>query len=340
LIIFSADRGRRDLADLYDLSAGSLAKRVRRRAPSDRAAHHRDVAAALKAGILDLFWDTERLAFYDFNMTANARNAQLTAAHWYPLWANIIPEEIQSSEDKAFGAFASLNFFLRRYNGTYPATFVNTGLQWGKAYSPRQKPFTEPTPLIDFPNSWPQHIYLALEALANLQESGLGYGDLPTSNNSFILIPTNQLGVTEEQLPPQTLGGNHTAPPGLDVNTVNGTVTHGGIRVEGEGWTSQLQRELANRYIASVYCNWYATGGSLPGLLPRLPDTTLNITHSIGQNGHLFEKFSAVDIAASGSGGEYVTQTGFGWTNGIALWVGAKFKDVLVQPDCPPITGN
>ena len=313
---------------------------MRRRAPSDRAAHHRDVAATLKAGILDLFWDAERLAFYDFNMTANARNAQLTAAHWYPLWANIIPDEIQSDEDKAFGAFASLNFALRRYNGTYPATFVYTGLQWGKVYRFSPKPITEQTLFIDFPNSWPQHMYFALEALANLQATGSGYGDLPTSNNSFTLIPTNQLGLTEGQLPPQTLGGNRTAPPGLDVNTVNGTVTNGGIKIEGEGWASQLQRELANRYIAGVYCNWYATGGSLPGLLPRLPDTTLNITHSIGQNGQLFEKLSTLNVAASGSGGEYITQTGFGWTNGVALWVGANFKDVLVQPDCPPITGN
>jgi alpha,alpha-trehalase len=79
-----------------------------------------------------LFWDAERLGFYDFNLTANARSAQLTAAHWYPLWANIIPDEVKSDKDKAFGAFASLNFALRRYNGTYPATFVETGLQWGK----------------------------------------------------------------------------------------------------------------------------------------------------------------------------------------------------------------
>jgi len=132
---FLADQSRLDLADLYDLSAGNLAKRVRRQAPSDRAAYHREVAATLKAGILDLFWDEERLAFYDFNLTANARNTQLTAAHWYPLWANIIPDEIQSSKDKAFGAFASLNFAMRRYNGTYPATFLETGLQWGKAHS-------------------------------------------------------------------------------------------------------------------------------------------------------------------------------------------------------------
>ena len=130
-----ADQSRLDLANLYDLSAGNLTKREYRQAPSDRAAYHREVAATLKAGILDLFWDAERLAFYDFNLTSNTRNAQFTAAHWYPLWANIIPDEIQSSKEKAFGAFASLNFSLRRYNGTYPATFLETGLQWGKVYS-------------------------------------------------------------------------------------------------------------------------------------------------------------------------------------------------------------
>lgn len=193
---------------------------------------------------------------------------------------------------------------------------------------------------VDFPNSWPPHIYFILEALANLdlQAPDVTDGDLPTSNNSFTLIPTNQLGVTEEQLPLQTLGGNRTAPRGSDINAVDGTVANGGNKTDGEGWAAQLQREVANRYITSVYCSWYATGGSLPGLLPRLPDATLNLTHSLGQTGNLFEKFSALDSDSSGRGGEYVVQAGFGWTNGVALWVGAKYKDVLVKPNCPPIT--
>ncbi len=39
---------------------------------------------------------------------------------------------------------------LRRYNGTYPTTFVESGLQW------------------DAPNAWPPHQYIALEALRAL----------------------------------------------------------------------------------------------------------------------------------------------------------------------------
>jgi alpha,alpha-trehalase len=193
--------------------------------------------------------------------------------------------------------------------------------------------------VLDFPNSWPQHIYFALEGLANLPPEVTG-GDLPLSNNSFTLMPTNQLGLTEDKVPLQPLSGGGTAPRGSDINTLDRTVTNGGNKIEGEGWAAQLQRELANRYIASVFCSWYATGGALPGLLPRLPDAALNLTHSANQTGHLFEKLSAVDVDSSGSGGEYVIQAGFGWTNGVALWIGAKFKDVLVRPNCPTVAAS
>lgn len=120
-----------DLATLYDMSAGSLAKRVLRRAPSDSAAHHRSVAATLRTAILDLFWDADRLAFYDFNRTSNARNQHLTAAHWYPLWAGIIPDIVKTNATAAFGTYSSLNLVMRKYNGTLPATYITTGLQWG-----------------------------------------------------------------------------------------------------------------------------------------------------------------------------------------------------------------
>jgi alpha,alpha-trehalase len=121
-----------DLATLYTMSSQSMAKRVLRRIDSDRASFHRSAAATLKTAILDLFWDPNRLAFYDFNTTSSARNQQLTAAHWYPLWAGIIPDEIKSNATAAFGAYSSLNLVMRKFNGTIPATFITTGLQWGE----------------------------------------------------------------------------------------------------------------------------------------------------------------------------------------------------------------
>jgi alpha,alpha-trehalase len=90
--------------------------------------------------------------------------------------------------------------------------------------------------------------------------------------------------------------------------------------------------------VTSVYCSWYATGGSLPGLLPRLSNSTLNLTDSTDQNGHLFERFSALDVDSSRSGGEYQVQAGFGWTNGVLLWAASEFKEVLDRPSCPNVT--
>ncbi|KAI9494172.1 trehalase [Zychaea mexicana] len=86
-----------------------------------------------------------------------------------------------------------------------------------------------------------------------------------------------------------------------------------------------LAYTLAERYIASAFCSWYKTGGAVPGVLQQLSNQT--------DNGHMFEKFDVEEIGDAGGGGEYVVQAGFGWTNGIALWVFDTFTG-LVAPDC------
>lgn len=91
---------------------------------------HRATAATIKAGILDLFWDASKVAFYDYNMTSKARNSIYTAATYYPLWSGIVPDELSTDSSKAFSFFSGLNMLLNRYNGTIPVTFLTTGLQW------------------------------------------------------------------------------------------------------------------------------------------------------------------------------------------------------------------
>jgi hypothetical protein len=49
----------------------------------------------------------------------------------------------------------------------------------------------------------------------------------------------------------------------------------------------------------------------------------------------MFEKFSIRDIDIGGLGGEYTVQAGFGWTNGVVLWVANTFGGELVAPTCP-----
>jgi alpha,alpha-trehalase len=45
--------------------------------------------------------------------------------------------------------------------------------------------------------------------------------------------------------------------------------------------------------------------------------------------GKLVEKYDVVDIGKRGGGGEYPTQDGFGWTNGVMRRLSALY------PDCP-----
>lgn len=87
-----------------------------------------------------------------------------------------------------------------------------------------------------------------------------------------------------------------------------------------------LATVLAERYTASAYCGWYNTGGSLPGILQKENATLLD-------NGHMFEKFDVNTIGMSGSQGEYESQTGFGWTNGIALWIFSQWAN-FTAPNC------
>ncbi|KAG6815928.1 hypothetical protein H0H87_010115 [Tephrocybe sp. NHM501043] len=244
------------------------------------ASTHRDAAAALRAGVLDLLWDPVKLAFYDYNIGTKSRNSLFSAAHFYPLWSGIVPPELLSSSDKAFGYFSSLNLVLNRYNGTFPSTFIDSGLQW------------------DAPNTWPPHQYIALQALRALPSNVTsGAAPTPSGNQStFNLVPNGQLGIEESQLPVQPLYtdangkviNGTTLGPSSDVSRLNGTVVNGGNATDGEGWGNALQRELANRYMAS-------------------------------------------------RGGEYTVQAGFGWTNGVVLWVASVYGGVLVEPNCPPL---
>lgn len=54
----------------------------------------------------------------------------------------------------------------------------------------------------------------------------------------------------------------------------------------------------------------------------------------------MFEKFSNLNIDSAGRGGEYTVQAGFGWTNGVALWIASNYGSVLDAPACPNITAD
>ena len=193
-------------------------------------ASHQETAANLKAAILDLHWCPESLAFYDYNLTSNARNDRFSAANYYLPWTGIIPDEILSSEQNAQKYFGAVNMVLSRYNGTFPATFLITGLQW------------------DAPNAWPNHAYIIMQSLLALP-TNISSGPLPANpNGTFAALPVGQLGLNETDLPVQTLDGGGNFPnvgTTADINVLNGTWVNAGNASDGEGWRDALARGVA-----------------------------------------------------------------------------------------------
>lgn len=92
-----------------------------------------------------------------------------------------------------------------------------------------------------------------------------------------------------------------------------------------------LALRLGQRYLDSTFCTWLATGGSTSET-PKLSGLDAEAV------GIMFEKYSDNSTNAAGTGGEYEVVEGFGWTNGVLLWVADTFAGKLTRPDCGNLT--
>lgn len=52
-------------------------------------------------------------------------------------------------------------------------------------------------------------------------------------------------------------------------------------------------------------------------------------SQSRGLQGAFFEKYNALDLGGKGFGGEYLNQTGFGWTNGCIIEFVSRYGDLI-----------
>lgn len=48
----------------------------------------------------------------------------------------------------------------------------------------------------------------------------------------------------------------------------------------------------------------------------------------------MFEKYTDASLNEAGGGGEYEVVVGFGWSNGVLIWVADTFRDRLQTPPC------
>jgi len=283
-----------------------------------RSQYWSDRAKDLREAIIDLHWDSEALMFRDFNLTANARADIWYLASYWPYFSGIIPDEVLSNQTSAQKAFSGLSYLTANYNGSIPVSLLETGQQW------------------DSPNVWPPHIYVAVAALRSLPDnitSG-SFDSFAAESIAYDYLPTNHFALAQSELPEQPL---------LGVESQNASVVrtfdeHGNLgNLTGLGWAEGLATAIANRYTSAAYCSWYATGGSIPGLVEQLSEADLQATNSVGNTGNMFEKFNQFDLDQAGQGGEYTVQSGFGWSNGVAIWLGRNYGDRLVAPNCPAI---
>jgi alpha,alpha-trehalase len=65
----------------------------------------------------------------------------------------------------------------------------------------------------------------------------------------------------------------------------------------------------AKQWIKTTYCSWRKTG-------------------------NLYEKYRNDAYGERGEGGEYVVQTGFGWTNGLALYYLSLYGEDYLVGEC------
>ena len=72
--------------------------------------------------------------------------------------------------------------------------------------------------------------------------------------------------------------------------------------------SKSVSESLANSWLASNYCGW-------------------------SQTGYMYEKYNVTHPGVPGSGGEYTVQEGFGWTNGVALWILNNYGLNMTAPD-------
>eukprot|EP00744_Colponema_vietnamica_P012789 GILI01017939.1.p1 GENE.GILI01017939.1~~GILI01017939.1.p1 ORF type:complete len:826 (-),score=190.15 GILI01017939.1:165-2321(-) len=90
-----------------------------------------------------------------------------------------------------------------------------------------------------------------------------------------------------------------------------------------------LRQTLVQRWINNCYCGW-----QVPYTVHN-DDGTTSIIHALMEKYHV-----DTDNGSSGNGGEYVPQLGFGWTNGLSLYLVREDGSWLTSPSSLQCSGN
>lgn len=316
-----------------------------------------------------LMWNETLHSYFDYNLTSSSQNlffpvdndtapfetesapegmqVAFSVAQYYPFWTGAAAARVRNDPEEVGRAYARVARYLEVGPGGIPATNLRTGEQW------------------DEPSVWPPLMYILISGLLNNNErhadnttvtgtpsnttwsgtpynnTGIPYNTTGIPNNTTGMgtaynttgmgIPYNNTGVeipyNNTGIPNNTTG---TGPPNntTGVGTPNNTT---GTGTPQYNTTGELALALAQRYLDSTFCTWYATGGSTSET-PQLEGFTDQDV------GIMFEKYDSNSTNVAGGGGEYEVVEGFGWTNGVLIWIVERFGNELKRPDCGNIS--
>ncbi|QRV98076.1 trehalase [Ceratobasidium sp. AG-Ba] len=279
-------------------------------------------AEELRKAILALHWDPKSMGFFDFVMKKGESDRNRTGynhkfwsgASLVPYWAEIWPDELDSEKcesqevkSKMMEAFSGVRDLLERYPGPLPATLVETEQQW------------------DFPNSWAPLQYFAIQALQKIDERCVS--ETTTDEFKKTTTPHHHLGSG-------ALPDSRTIAPKINYET-------------SPSWRDVLLKTVAMRYMNAAFCNWqvrplWNDQGKLPEdrVEMLLHDDPVKDKNLYKHPGKMFEKLNATSPTTAGGGGEYGVQTGFGWTNGVAIWIAKQYGAILDDPNCSSSGGG
>lgn len=130
-----------------------------------------ELASQRSEAMAAVLWDPEHWSFFDYNMTAQARNVYILAdedavesetdgapegyqvafypAQYYPFWTGAAPEWLKNNPYAVQRAYEKVASQLERKAGSIPASNLITNQQW------------------DEPNVWPPLVYILIDGLLN-----------------------------------------------------------------------------------------------------------------------------------------------------------------------------
>ncbi|KAJ2728514.1 hypothetical protein IW152_005950 [Coemansia sp. BCRC 34962] len=118
------------------------------------------------------------------------------------------------------------------------------------------------------------------------------------------------------------------------VKSVTGLMQNTGLSKRSTDASNRFAASLVQNSVDAAFCNWYTTGGDVPGVLNQYEGATA------GSTGMNFEFYTL------GADGDITTTTStegqgdYTWTNGVMVWLMGQFSSQMTTPTCPNIELN